>query len=68
MITVAHRLSTAMEADHIVVMEGGRIVEAGQPDELLRNGGHFASLWELENAGWEWREQPSGASAGELTL
>ena len=63
-ITIAHRLSTAMEADYIVVMEGGRIVEAGRPDELLRNGGHFASLWELENAGWEWREQTPGASNG----
>jgi len=63
-ITIAHRLSTAMEADRIVVMEGGRIVEAGRPDELLRSGGRFASLWELENAGWQWREQASGASNG----
>jgi ATP-binding cassette subfamily B protein len=53
-VTIAHRLSTAMEADEIVVMEEGRIVEAGPPDELLRKGGHFASLRELENAGWEW--------------
>ncbi len=56
-ITIAHRLSTAMESDYIVVMEEGRIVEAGLPTELLRSGGSFASLCELENAGWEWREQ-----------
>lgn len=54
-ITIAHRLSTAVEADHIVVMEGGRIVEEGAPSDLLRRGGHFANLWELENAGWSWR-------------
>jgi ATP-binding cassette subfamily B protein len=56
-ITIAHRLSTAMEADYIAVMEGGRIVEYGRPSDLLRSGGNFASLCELENAGWQWREQ-----------
>ena len=53
-IMIAHRLSTAMEADRIIVMEGGRIVEEGSPSDLLRGGGHFANLWELENAGWSW--------------
>lgn len=51
-----------MEADRIVVMEAGRIVEEGEPAELLQNDGHFASLWELENAGWDWRERGSGAT------
>ena len=41
----------------IIVMEGGRVVEAGPPAEFLRDSGHFASLWELENAGWEWRDR-----------
>jgi ATP-binding cassette, subfamily B, multidrug efflux pump len=54
-ITVAHRISTAMTADRIVVIESGRIVETGSPSELIRTGGHFASLYELENAGWDWR-------------
>ena len=54
-ITIAHRLSTAAEADRILVMEGGCVVEEGAPSELIRSGGHFAGLWELENAGWTWR-------------
>jgi ATP-binding cassette, subfamily B, multidrug efflux pump len=54
-ITIAHRLSTAAEADYIAVMEAGYIVEEGRPAELLHSGGHFADLWELENAGWSWR-------------
>ena len=54
-ITIAHRLSTAMEADHIIVMESGRIVEAGPPKDLVGREGPFAGLWQLENAGWEWR-------------
>lgn len=56
-ITIAHRLSTAVEADRIIVMEAGRIVESGEPAGLIKRGGHFASLWELENSGWDWRER-----------
>jgi len=54
-ITVAHRLSTAREADRVVVLEAGRIVEEGPPEELVRRGGRFAALVELEAAGWDWR-------------
>ena len=55
MITVAHRLSTAREADRVVVLEGGRIVEEGPPEALIRRGGKFAALVELEAAGWDWQ-------------
>jgi len=54
-VTVAHRLSTAREADRVVVLEEGRIVEEGPPEELIRRGGKFAALVELEAAGWDWR-------------
>jgi ATP-binding cassette subfamily B protein len=54
-VTIAHRLSTALEADYIVVLENGRIVEEGAPAELLQRGGQLASLWQLETAGWQWR-------------
>jgi ATP-binding cassette subfamily B protein len=54
-IAVAHRLSTALEADRVIVMEDGRVVEQGSPDELIRGGGKFAALVELEAAGWDWR-------------
>jgi ATP-binding cassette subfamily B protein len=55
-ITVAHRLSTAREADRVVVMQDGRIVEEGPPEELIRRGGRFAALVELEAAGWDWQD------------
>ena len=54
-ITVAHRLSTAREADRVVVLEEGRIVEEGSPEALIRRGGKFAALVELEAAGWDWQ-------------
>jgi ABC-type multidrug transport system fused ATPase/permease subunit len=54
-LTVAHRLATAQEADRVLVLEAGQVVEAGTPDELIRRGGRFAALLELEAAGWEWQ-------------
>jgi ATP-binding cassette, subfamily B, multidrug efflux pump len=54
-LTVAHRLATAQEADRVLVMEAGRIVEAGPPEALIRRGGRFAALLELEASGWDWQ-------------
>jgi ATP-binding cassette subfamily B multidrug efflux pump len=54
-LTVAHRLATAQEADRVLVMEAGQIVEAGASDELISRGGRFAALLELEAAGWDWQ-------------
>ena len=54
-LTVAHRLSTAVAADRVIVLERGHILEMGAPDELIRKGGRFAALLELESAGWDWR-------------
>jgi ATP-binding cassette, subfamily B, multidrug efflux pump len=54
-LTVAHRLATAQDADRVLVMEAGQIVEMGRPDELIRRGGRFAALLELEAAGWDWQ-------------
>ena len=43
-LMIAHRLSTVMTADTVVVLEAGRIIEAGAPEDLLRAGGAFATL------------------------
>lgn len=47
-VVIAHRLSTIERADHVLVMEHGRIVEQGPPAELLAQGGLFATLHRLQ--------------------
>jgi len=44
-LVIAHRLSTTRDADTILVMDGGRIVESGHHSELLSMNGHYARLW-----------------------
>ena len=47
-ITIAHRLSTVVDADRIVVLEDGVIVESGTHDVLLAKGGRYASMWQRQ--------------------
>jgi ABC-type multidrug transport system fused ATPase/permease subunit len=44
-IIIAHRLSTVVEADQIAIVEDGRVVEVGAPDDLIERGGRFADLY-----------------------
>ena len=47
-LVIAHRLSTVVDADQIVVMEHGKIVERGNFRELIDRGGKFAEMWQLQ--------------------
>jgi ABC-type transport system involved in Fe-S cluster assembly fused permease/ATPase subunit len=49
-LTIAHRLSTIAEADRIVVLEQGEIVEAGSHDALIARNGRYAQLWHRQQA------------------
>ncbi|WP_322866250.1 ABCB family ABC transporter ATP-binding protein/permease [Aquicoccus sp. G2-2] len=49
-ITIAHRLSTIADADRIIVLEAGEIVETGTHGELLAHGARYASLWARQAA------------------
>jgi len=51
-IAIAHRLSTIARMDRLIVLEQGRIVESGTHDELLRLGGHYATLWRHQSGGF----------------
>lgn len=52
-LVIAHRLTTVLDSDRIVVMDRGRIVEQGTHGELLRQAGLYADLYRLQFAGAE---------------
>jgi ATP-binding cassette, subfamily B, bacterial MsbA len=60
-LVIAHRLSTVRDADQIVVMEAGRIVETGRHDDLVARAGAYARLHRLQLLG----QDASGETAGE---
>ncbi len=47
-LVIAHRLSTVMNADRIIVLDEGRVVESGTHGELLLRGGAYAQMWALQ--------------------
>ena len=57
-ILIAHRLSTAMRADRIAVVDEGRIIEVGSHDELVARGGRYAEMYET------WVSQADAAQHG----
>ncbi|MEI5688172.1 ABCB family ABC transporter ATP-binding protein/permease [Sphingomonas kyungheensis] len=61
-IVIAHRLSTVVHADQIVVLDGGRVAERGTHAELLRLGGTYAEMWARQAQD----DDVAGASEGAL--
>ena len=51
-IAIAHRLSTLRNMDRIVVMSHGRIIESGSHSALLRRGGAYKKLWDMQTNGF----------------
>ena len=63
-LVIAHRLSTVKNADRIVVLTDGRIVEEGRHAELLRANGEYRRLHELQFAQHEGEAPAARAAAG----
>ena len=58
-IVIAHRMRTVMGADHVVVLDRGRVAEEGAPTDLLERGGLFARMVHLQAESAEWSLQGS---------
>ncbi|NRA29764.1 MAG: ABC transporter ATP-binding protein/permease [Parvularculaceae bacterium] len=62
-VVIAHRLSTIIDADQIVVLEGGTVAEVGTHDELLAKQGLYASLWQQQSSTDALETSPTPAPA-----
>ena len=51
-ILISHRFSTVRAADHIIVLHGGRILEAGDHATLMARGGRYERLFSLQAQGY----------------
>jgi len=56
-LVIAHRLSTVVSADEVIVLDQGRIVERGTHGELLGTGGLYASMWNRQREAEAARER-----------
>jgi ATP-binding cassette subfamily B multidrug efflux pump len=61
-IAIAHRLSTLQIMDRLIVLDEGRLIEAGTHEELLARGGLYAELWSRESGGFIIGRSPASSS------
>ena len=54
-IMIAHRLKTVKNADHIIVLENGKIIESGKHDDLLKNGKTYSNFVEMKEKASGWK-------------
>lgn len=62
-IMIAHRLSTVVGADRIIVLDNGRVAEEGTHNELVKTGGLYARMWEDYNKAVQWKIKTDGEVA-----
>jgi ATP-binding cassette subfamily B protein len=62
-IMIAHRLSTVIGADKIIVLESGRVEEEGTHEELVKKGGLYSRMWEDYKHAVKWRISAGGEAA-----
>jgi ATP-binding cassette subfamily B protein len=51
-LVIAHRLSTLLRMDRILVFENGKVIEDGSHDQLLETGGLYKTLWDAQVGGF----------------
>ena len=54
-LVIAHRMRTVAGADHIVVLENGRVAQQGTPEELMEQGGLYRRMVELQRETARWK-------------
>lgn len=58
-VVIAHQLSTVVNADQILVLNDGLLVECGSHQQLLEQQGHYAQLWNTQQTAKQWKIKPS---------
>ncbi len=67
-LVIAHRLSTVVDADEIIVLDRGQVAERGTHDELLAEGGIYAAMWNRQRQADEARVKLKQAEEDELSV